>query len=268
MNELGRRMLGGLGFWFATGAAPVVTACAHGNAFVAEPVDAAGGIVNTTSTPGGLSVSARELADFSSPYLGVVLLRFDNPTADFVQIDSISLAFGPALDEHVSIPVGSQISGWGEAIAMRTSSRFAARHALFPYSPTGNILSDVDRFEQSRFLRGATAPSSEQSLTAPNMHTLSASAGVNPAELVPSDHLLAGPFSVPPMLFATKWLLVESDARIGACLERMVVTVQAAQRPPQRLLVQFRDKTLTQSRWQSAECTTPGSGTPVNPLGV
>jgi hypothetical protein len=202
--------------------------------YEAKAVDAAGNAVATGNgevTPAGIAVTAGEVPVFSSRYLGAVRLILSNATPDFIRIDSVSLSFGEALDKHVSIPAGEDIAGWGRAMAPRVwywDGRSQVRRA---YRPAHDILADIERFQQSRLSGGA-----------PNTAAF------------PSEHLLAGPFSIPPGLSTIKWLLIKSDANAGACLERMLVTLHPAQREPQRLLVQFRDKALTQSEWQKNEC--------------
>lgn len=238
------RALRGFGVLLVAGMAVSTGACeppvdAGVGAYEAQSVDAAGKVATTGNgevTPQGIAITAGEVPGFSSPYLGAVRLILSNATQNFIQIDSVSLAFGGELDKHVSIREGEDIAGWGRAMAPRVWHWEGRNHVEPAYRPAEDILADIGRFQQSR-------------LTATPQTT----------PVFPSEHLLAGPFSIPPGLHTIKWLLIKSDADTSTCLERMYVTLHTANHEPQRMLVQFRDKRLTESAWQKAQCAATGS---------
>jgi hypothetical protein len=245
MNTMAGQTRRSVYFLLVASAAFSTNACVAADAgigsYEAKSADATGQIEtgNREPTAQGIAITAGEVPGFASPYLGAVRLILSNTTPDFIQVDSVSLSFGEELDKHVSIPAGIDISGWGRAMAPRVWSWVARNHVGSAYHPAADILTDIERFQQSRL----------------------DDAG-QPARKFPSEHLMAVPFSIPPGLSTMKWLVIKSDANVGTCLERMVITLQKAKGEPQRLLVQFRDKALSQSEWQRAACAAaaPPSG--------
>jgi hypothetical protein len=238
MTTLANRALRGVGVLLVTGAAFSTAGCVSTDAgigsYAAKPVDVSGQVRagdTPETTPAGIAITAGEVPGLASPYLGAVRVILSNTTSDFIQVDAVSLSFGDDLDKHVSIPLGGDIAGWGRAIAPRVS-HWVGRNQIEPaYEPSSDILTDIQRFQEIRLARSAeSAPS------------------------FPSEHLLAAPFSIAPGLSTIKWVLIKSDATVGTCLERMLVTLRVPQREPQRLLVRFRDKALTESEWQHAAC--------------
>jgi hypothetical protein len=71
--------------------------------------------------------------------------------------------------------------------------------------------------------------------------------------LVPNSHLLAGPFSVPPALFAKKWIVLRSSAT-ARCTELMNLAVHFQGGSWRQLRARFRDPTNSTSEWQATAC--------------
>ena len=228
-----------LGFW--------ALACANTQGrYPAEPITAAGRAVAVESAPNGVRVSAEEVASLSSANLGVVEVTFDNLTEEFVRLTDVSLDFGESLNTQISIPVGEGITSWSLAETMRAwRARPASRW---------RALSNVSDFANHR--QAQLAPTTAIAPTEIEVAKLK-EAAPSITGLLPSNHLLAGPFLVPPHLFAKKWILLKSDSRVKTCVAQVVISLQVNDKPVQKLLVRFRDRTPNYSEWQQAQCAPP-----------
>jgi len=253
MNKVSNRAI--IGFTLAT----VACATTEG-AYRAQPIDKAGNVITAEGTQSDIRVSAEEVTALSSPNLGVIVVTFANQTEDFVRIAGVSLNFGAPLNEQVSIPIGDDISSWGDAIAIRSKIRNNRQVAWGALMVGGGLLSGIGHLQHDRVEAASGQLAASTALGISEIQVaLAADESARIASLVPSDHLLGGPFSVPPMLFAKKWILLKSDARVKTCLDRMYLAFQAGDKPAQWLMVQFRDRAATWSEWQHPQCTPPST---------
>jgi len=214
--------------------------------YPAEPINAAGKAVAVESAPNGVRVSAEEVTNLSSANFGVVEATFDNITDEFVRLADISLDFGEPLNTQISIPVGEGITSWSLAETMCAWRAWPASRRL--------VLSNVSDFANHRQVQ--LAPTTAIAPTEIEVAKLR-EAAPSITGLLPSNHLLAGPFLVPPHLFAKKWILLKSDARVKTCVAQVVISLQVSDKPVQKLLVRFRDRTPNYSEWQQVQCAPP-----------
>ena len=227
-------------------------------AYRALPIDNAGHVITAEGAPNDVRVSAEEITDFASPNLGVIVVTFANLTEDFIRIAGVSVNFGAPLNEQVSIPVGDDITSWGDAIVIRNRVRRANGQVASVQLRLGEqILTSIWLFQHDRrqAATGQLAASTAPGISEVQVARATAESS-QIASLVPADHLLAGPFSVPPMLFARRWILLKSDARVKTCLDRMYLAFQVGDKPAHRLVVQFRDRAIP-SEWQGPQCAPP-----------
>jgi len=258
-SGLNRGMRASVG-WPMVGLALATMACGSiQGTYQARPIDNAGKVLTAEGAHNDIDVSADEVTSLSSPNLGVVALTFTNHTEDFIRITGVSLNFDAPVNEQVSIPVGDNISSWADAIAIRNRIRSgSAQLASGVLMPGGSILASMGHFRPDR----AEATTGQLAAPAPLavsefQVTQAAAESAQIATLVPADHLLAGPFSVPPKLFAKKWILLKSDGRVKSCLDRLYLGFRAGDKPVQRLIVPFRDRVNTSSEWQRQLCAPP-----------
>ena len=83
-------------------------------------LDTAGQPSTAAAQAAKLKVSAREIPEMSSRYFGEIEFTLENPTAQWVRVDNVSLDFGsPQLNQSVYFPWGSQLDNWLEATRQR-----------------------------------------------------------------------------------------------------------------------------------------------------
>ncbi len=135
-----------------------------------------------------LVVSAREAAGYSTRYLGLIEVTFENRTPVWKQVDRVEVDFGsPANDQSVTIASGDQINAWERAtkiihLSINSGGGPTAIEAL-------GLGVAVDAF-------GAVAAA---------------------APAYPEQHLLSVPFPVPPGLFTKRWILISTpESRLPA----------------------------------------------------
>jgi hypothetical protein len=168
-----------------------------------------------------LLVSAREAATYSTRYLGLVEVTFENRTPVWKQVDRVEVDFGsPANDQSVTIASGDQINAWERAtkivqLSAHTGEGPTAIEAL-------GLGVAVDAF-------GAVTAA---------------------APAYPEQHLLAVPFPVPPGLFTKRWILISTPEKPpGGCIDSMILSYETSDHMTGRLLLPFKAPI---SDWQPA----------------
>lgn len=223
------------------------------NREAAVPVTDQGQLSKSDVTPNGLRVSGEELDELASPNFGVLEVTFENPTQAWARIASVELDFGAtAAKAEVSVPLGDDLTSLVQATAQRNAIAYsnvqtalallalggAAVSAASPNATTAAVGAGVGAGAVGALVldeRSETARTAEQ------------------APRIPELHLLHGPFSVPPGLFAKRWIALETkDGADIPCVDHVTInySVGAAR---ERVLLQFRSQ-LYHSRWQPIAC--------------
>jgi hypothetical protein len=170
--------------------------------------------------PPPLLVSASEAPSYSSPYLGLVEVTFENRTAVWKQVDSVSLDFGsPAKNQSVTIASADDMNAWERAITIRDA------------------------------IRGTNSTTAIDALELRPVDKL--------ADWVaqPDQQLLTTPFRIPPGLFAKRWILLSTpDNPPGGCVDSMILSYETSDHATGRVLLRFKSNW---SDWQRQACTTP-----------
>lgn len=172
-------------------------------------------------------VSAREAAGYSTRYLGLVEVTFENNTPVWKQVDRVEVSFGsPAKDQSVTIASGDQINAWERATKVTLLSVGASE------GPTAiealGLRVAVDAF-------GAVAAA---------------------APAYPDQHLLTVPFAIPPGLFTKRWILLSTAEKPpGGCIDSMILSYETSDHLTGRVFLPFK---VAMSRWQ------PTCGVPAN----
>jgi hypothetical protein len=231
------------GAWAVCGCATV------SSAEPAVPVDEHGRLSKSEVTASGLRVSGEELSALSSPYFGALEVTFENESAAWVHIEHVRLDFGRKVNDRVLLPWGEDIRSWYDATIQRNRIRATNRElALGVVALTGLAAAQFgsDGVQKAGGLVAVGA-----------LGTLAGEArqeAVQSAERVrffPDDHLLAGPFGVPPALFVKRWIVLNTqDSANAPCIERVMITYVLRDHRYERVLLKFKRPT----EWQRSAC--------------
>lgn len=230
----GRSMKQGMAIFGAL--AGLAAGCATiGSGPYGVPVDAANR-PQATAAPPALLISATEVTSYSTAYLGLVEVTFENRTSVWKQVDHVSLDFGSAAkDQSVTIASGDDIDAWERAITIRNA---LLQQATAP-------------------LAGIEAVGAHDKLGAwvGGLHPSPDASAVPTPPSYPDQHLLTTPFRVPPGLFTKRWILFStSDNPPGGCVDSMILSYETSDHATGRVLLPFK---VTGTEWQQKACYFP-----------
>ena len=152
---------------------------------------------------GKLVVSGNENSSLSSTYFTVLDFTFENDGATWRRVKSVKIRFKDgAANESIKFPVGQDLLNWAES-----ANRVKAIRDYNLRLATGAVIGGG--LATGRSSGKAAAVGGGMVLSA---NTLSAKlASLQSAGTIPKDHLLAGPFSVPPGLHVKKWITLYAE---------------------------------------------------------
>jgi hypothetical protein len=220
------------------------------SAELAVPVDERGKLSKSKVTASGLRVSGEELSALASPYFGALEITFENQSSNWVHVQGVHLDFGgEAHNRTVLIPWGEDIRSWYESTLQRNEIREANRElALGAVELTGLLAAGFakDGLRKAGGLVAAGALG-----TAVADAAVGAAQSAENVHIFPDNHLLAGPFGVPPALFAKRWIVLNTqDAAKASCIDRVLITYEFPDRRYERVLLKFKRPT----EWQRDAC--------------
>jgi hypothetical protein len=236
----------------------VTNACASiQNTRLAQPMDEQGHLSKKWTTSTGLQISGEELTSLSSSNFGAIELTFENTTSEWRRIRRVSLDFGgPTKNQFVTVPWGDDIRAWGEATVARNEIAATNRQlALGAVALTGAI---VAVGSNSKSVRKAGGLASLSALAAMQVdRSMSIVDSAEHVNIFPEDHLLAGPFAIPPHLFAKKWILFYTkNTSVQPCIDALILTYEFEDRPFERVFLRYKDY----SEWQKEACRKKAAG--------
>jgi hypothetical protein len=205
-----------------------------------------------------LQISAGEVVDMSSPYLGEIEFTFENPTTKWIRVEKVQLDFGgEKANQAIGIPWGSQLESWAEAINQRNAIRNANRRtSLEILSLSGSLVSAA----APRNAHGALVAGGIASLGAATAtYVAETQTRAEAAEHAPTfghNHIFSGPFDVPPGLFAKRWLVASTpaDPRLG-CITSVTMIFELADKSSHHVALDFRAvERSPPSLWQRENC--------------
>jgi hypothetical protein len=213
------------------------------------PVDA-GNRPLAAAAPPQLLVSASEAPSYSTTYLGLVEVTFENRTAVWKQVDRVALDFGgPAKNQSVTIASGDDIDAWERAIKFRCVilATCANRTTLAPTAiETMGLGFSFDT------LGAWVGQHGQRAVTTSAAGAPEASTVATPS--YPDQHLLTTPFRIPPGLFTKRWILLSTPANPpGGCIDSMVLSYETSDHETGRVRLPFK---AAASEWQPA-CMSP-----------
>lgn len=220
---------------------------------VAIPVDAQGRLATTQTTPSGLIVSGDELSHDSSRYFGALSVTFENRTADSIRVDRVALDF-PSIphNDGIFIPWGDDLASWANATAERDAIRLNNTNAALSAVALGGMAVATAQGRGPARHFGGLVPLSNVSMVAVN-DDAGDLGGAQRMQPFGEGHLLTVPFSIPPGLFAKKWIVINTRGSGLPCITSAVVTYDVAGRGTERVELGFRSPGMG-SQWQSNIC--------------
>jgi hypothetical protein len=225
-----------------------VAGCASvANTHTARPILPDGRRSASASTASGLTISGEEVDELSSRHFGVLAFTFENPTSEWVRIESVNLDFGSdAANQSIFVPWGEDIVSWELASSQQLAIRRANTTTVLSILMVGGTLAaGLGRRSGTGVVGGAVA------LGAASALWTRALADHTTAATFPPSHLFATPFSVPPGLFAKKWVLLNGPTAPGASCIHSVNLNYVTAKGPERVRLSFaRDG----SDWQRSAC--------------
>ena len=230
--------------------------------YYATPVDAEGRAISVLKTKSGLIVSGQELADYSSRNFGLVELTFENATSEWIRIRSLELDFGDeARNRDTFLPEGSDLDSWYLATTQRNDVRGTnSATALGALLALGEVVAVVGAVSGDRKVAAAGAAVALGSATGLSVTALhDRDERAERVRMLPRSHLLALPFSVPPHLFAKKWLLLNTRDDSTPCVNSLLIDYDLETREHERVSLTFRQP-LDASEWQRDACAPPFNG--------
>jgi hypothetical protein len=220
----------------------------------AVPIDARGNPAPATTMGSGLRVSGEELRDLSSAYFGVLEVTFENPTAEWVRVDRVTLDFGsPAKNSAIVIPAGKDLEAFVASTEQRNAVRRINRQTAFALTALGGALVAGLSPTPGPSIAGGTVAVTSLSALAIDSHAESVDTAEHVARL-PASHLLAGALTVPPGLFVKRWLVLQSkQASMTECIGSVTLAYELGNASRERVLLTFKRQDR-ESEWQNAAC--------------
>ncbi len=226
----------------------------------ASPMDARGHLAKSPVTPLGVRVSGTEIGRLSSPYFGVLAFTFENTSPRWIHVRKVGIGFGDALkDQNVLLPWGEELSSVERASVERAEIHDANETtALSVVAAVGAVGAAAGHHlggGQSTALTavgGLATAGALAGLLAE--HANGVTAGAEQPPPFPDTHLLAVPFSIPPGLFAKRWLVLNTpaDAKLP-CVDALRVDYELDTGQVEHVWLRFRNATSA-SEWQAEAC--------------
>ncbi|HXU62015.1 MAG TPA: hypothetical protein VN962_09960 [Polyangia bacterium] len=187
--------------------------------------------------PQPLQVSASEAPNFSTAYLGLVEVTFENRTPVWKEVVRVAVDFGsPARNKSVTIATADEIDAWERAIKLRAPMYGAAPSTAVERWGLGAL---VDTLGTRVDAHPRDTPAAETAAT-------------SPPPAYPDQHLLTTPFRVPPGLFTKRWILLSTpDDPAGGCIDSMILTYETSDHEMGRVALPFK---ISPSDWQPQAC--------------
>ncbi len=215
-----------------------------------HPIDEMGTVYDSHRTLSGLEISARELGGMASEHFGYVEVTFENKTDHWVRIERMNLGFGDTNKEKsVFVPWGRDLESWQLAINERNAVRRTNEETALGLTAAGGAaLASSSSDRGVKAVGGLIAVAALTTAFAKEMNDRVSDA--TDARPFPETHLLNVPIAVPPGLFASRWIVLNTQSD-QACLRSMIVDYDVAGGSRERVLLELR---RGGSEWQHAAC--------------
>jgi hypothetical protein len=220
--------------------------------YVAIPIDSQGRASPKETTKAGLVLSGEELFELSSPSLGVIEVTFENHSTRWLHVRDVTFSFGSdAVNQSILMPGGADLEAWADTAVFSDAIRPHSSITALSRSARAVAGSLATRPSRAAGTSPYAAPLSVAQLVA--LRTANDNSPLD-ALRVPAEHLLASPITVPPGLFAKRWLLLYTpDSQKTGCLRRMQLGYRLDDGQVEYVSLTFRDP-KSHSPWQFAVC--------------
>jgi hypothetical protein len=191
--------------------------------------------------PPPVLVSASEAVTYSTPYLGLVEVTFENRTPVWKQVDRVIVDFGsPAKNQSVAIASADDIDAWERAIKIRFATQASLATTAIEVLGLGRALDAP----------GPWISQPQPVVAATPAAGAAADPAASPTPSYPVQYLLTTPFRIPPGLFAKRWILLSTpESPPGGCIDSMILSYETSDHATGRVLLPFK---ATMSVWQPA----------------
>lgn len=214
------------------------------------PVDPSNRPTGSRTTEAGLKISADELTRWSSPQFGMIEVTFENEGTEWLEVRDVHVSMPPEQLPGTTILTSARIAAFREAARRRSEiDQHNVAIALGILTVGGMVVSETSD--------GPTGAVGALGATAGLAGLIAVEEGASAdrashVEPYPESHLLSGPFSVGPGLFAKKWIVLETSPDVTrACVERLRVSYRVQSGHEERVWLGFRDAS---SPWQREHC--------------
>jgi hypothetical protein len=207
----------------------------------------------------GLVMSSEEMTDLSSEYFASFDFTIENTSSSFLKIKSLKLDFGdPDVNQKVQIPKGRELISWAAAAQQNRNIRdYNTRLVLDSLVvlgagaiATGNNAATIGGAVVGG---GALATSATRDVLSRKERVEKSELGADPSQqdsMVPSTHLAAGSFIVPPGMHAKKWVtLYTENPNAIPFINTAKLTVEFEDGTREESLLVLR-KYIGSSKWQ------------------
>jgi len=209
--------------------------------YVATPLDANGKAIAPEAKTPEIIVSGEEWSEMSSPLLGAVEVTFENHSARWAHLRTTSIQFGTeVVDQAVDVPAGEDLLAWQQATLRRIALQGGFRRSA---------------------IAATWAAAAGRVISLPSLHALFANepagspGSAMTRALFPPGYLLGEVISVPPGLFAKRWIVFHTpEPRVTGCLRQMQLGYQLDDGQVNYVRLPFRDR-QSRSEWQAGVCT-------------
>jgi hypothetical protein len=228
--------------------------------YMASVIDEQGRVLEQGRTSAGLVISAQEVPRLASSHFGMVEVTFQNASSEWRRIDRLQLDFGAQVRETggVSLPEQEQLAAWYLATLQRNDVRetndAAALAGLYLLGETVSAIGAVTH--ENKMVAGGEALAGTAEAIAGVREYQDQIEHAERVRALPSTYLLSLPFSIPPGLFAKKWVVLNTQGRRTPCVRATVLEYELQDRSRERVLLRFR-KQGDDSEWQRNACRPP-----------
>lgn len=196
----------------------------------------------------GVVISGAENASLSSTHFAEVDFTFENKSADWIRIKSVTLDFGdPALNEAVKLPVGNDLIAWAKAAEQNKAiSDYNTAMVLGSVAAVGSVAAMTSRDQGVQSAGALAALGATGGLAVSSIRDERRK--VELAKVVPPDHILSDGFVNPPGLHAKKWVAFYTrDPKALPRIKYVAIAYTLENGQTERAHLDFR---APGSRWQ------------------
>jgi hypothetical protein len=184
-------------------------------------------------------------------------VTFENLSSEWRRIERLQLDFGAQVQAGggVSLLDPEQLTAWYQATLQRIDVRgtyeAAALSELYVLGTTAAAVGAVAR--EAELAAGGKALAGSIGAIAGVREYRDQLEHAERVRTLPSTYLLSVPFSIPPGLFAKKWIVLGTHDRRTPCVRALLLEYELQDRGSERVLLRFREQG-DDSKWQRHSC--------------